>query len=504
MMALERTSVKKRKEILAMKAEGASVRNTSRCLRVCHKTVRKVYEADNQSDSESKPQPIISKYDHLDWAQIKAEISERNTPVKTLWQELQDTQQLDVNYKAFWREVHRRLPQPQVVTLRKIYNPGEKAEVDFAQGLYVPFKGKKKRTELVVMALPLSSYFYAEFVWSQDLPTFIAFHERAFRFFGGVTKYLVCDNLKAGVTKAHRYDPQVNQTFQDFSHHMNFRVLPARVRKPQDKGCVERNIGVIQQQFYPRVRDRRLKSIQELNRALSDYMKTILHAEMKDRGCSRYDGFQYEKSYLLPLPQSSFVLPIYKMAKVHMDCHIQFQRNFYSVPHTYVQQTLKVRLIDNTLEIFDKDGESVASHIKMSGRGKRSTCKGHYPKHAEALENYTVKQAFLVAEKIGPHTQKLVEKLLNTSHPLQYLRRVQGILRAYKLDPATDTMSCEKGDMEHAASLCLHYKKHTYPFFMDCLKEAKAARNESSSGAPKRDIRVTFLDDLSLQGDDND
>ena len=396
------------------------------------------------------------------------------------------------------------MPQPQVVTLRKIYNPGEKAEVDFAQGIPVPFKGKKKRTELVVLALPLSSYFYAEFVWSQDLATFIAFHERAFRFFGGVTKYMVCDNLKSGVTKAHRYDPQVNETFQDFSHHMNFRVLPARVRKPQDKGCVERNIGVIQQQFYPRARDLPLKTIQELNRALSDYMKTILHAEMKDRGCSRYEGFQYEKSYLLPLPQSSFVLPIYKRVKVHSDCHIQFQKNFYSVPHIYVQQTLKLRLMGHTLEIFDKNGESVASHIKMTGRGQRSTCRGHYPKHAEALATYNVTKAFQVAEGIGPYTQELVEKLLKTSHPLQYLRRVQGILRAYKLDPATDKMTCEKGDMEHASSLCLHYKKHTYSFFMNCLKEAKAARHESSSGAPKRDKSVTFLDDVSLQGDDND
>ena len=113
--------MKKRKDILAMKAQGASVRTTSRCLKVCHKTVRKVYEAHSQHDPGSKQQPIISKYDHLDWAQIKAEISERNTSVKTLWQELQDTQQLDVSYKAFWREVHnRRFPQPQVVMLRKI------------------------------------------------------------------------------------------------------------------------------------------------------------------------------------------------------------------------------------------------------------------------------------------------------------------------------------------------------------------------------------------------
>ncbi|HEV2967644.1 MAG TPA: hypothetical protein VG009_06035, partial [Candidatus Dormibacteraeota bacterium] len=57
-----------------------------------------------------------------------------------------------------------------------------------------------------------SSFTYAEAVWSQQLPEWIAAHVRAFAYFGGAARQTVSDNLKAGITKASFHEPMVNRT----------------------------------------------------------------------------------------------------------------------------------------------------------------------------------------------------------------------------------------------------------------------------------------------------
>ncbi|MCY4444518.1 MAG: hypothetical protein OXC44_06960 [Proteobacteria bacterium] len=76
------------------------------------------------------------------------------------------------------------------------------------------------------MSLPFSSYVYAESIFTQKIADFIAAHKKAFRFFGGVARYVVSDDLKAGVTKAHLYDPMINKAFREYSEHTAFRTIP--------------------------------------------------------------------------------------------------------------------------------------------------------------------------------------------------------------------------------------------------------------------------------------
>ena len=69
--------------------------------------------------------------------------------------------------------------------------------------------------------LGASNYTYAEATWTQTLPDWIASHQRAFQFIAGVTEVVVPDNLRAGVSKAHRYEPDINPTYQDMAAHYN-------------------------------------------------------------------------------------------------------------------------------------------------------------------------------------------------------------------------------------------------------------------------------------------
>ena len=161
-------------------------------------------------------------------------------------------------------------PSPSEVTIRLDHKPGEKVQVDFSDGVWLTDSttGKKTLTEFFLGVLPFSSHVFGDFVLDQKLPTFVRLDERMFAYFGGVTPYLVVDNLKSGVHKTHLYDPDVNSTYCDFANHMGFAVLPARPRKPRDKGSGETHIGVVQRDFYQRVRNQVFYSLEELNAVL--------------------------------------------------------------------------------------------------------------------------------------------------------------------------------------------------------------------------------------------
>jgi transposase len=90
----------------------------------------------------------------------------------------------------------------------------------------------------------------------------------ALTFLGGVPKAFVCDNLKAGVTTASRYEPGVNRTYQDLATHYGTTIMPARPRKPRDKAKVEAAVLIVQRWILARLRNRRFFSLAELNIAI--------------------------------------------------------------------------------------------------------------------------------------------------------------------------------------------------------------------------------------------
>ncbi len=60
-----------------------------------------------------------------------------------------------------------------------------------------------------------------------------------FDFFRAVPEAVVCDNLKAAVTKARRYAPDINPSYQELAEHYGIGIFPARSRKPRDKSIAE-------------------------------------------------------------------------------------------------------------------------------------------------------------------------------------------------------------------------------------------------------------------------
>ena len=105
---------------------------------------------------------------------------------------------------------------------------------------------------LQACAVQYSGYAYVEAFLRQDQEAWIAAHVNAYRYFGGVTRILVPDNLKTGVVKNSRTETVINKTYQDMAEHYGTVIIPARVRTPKDKASCSiflRNITVKQKTF---------------------------------------------------------------------------------------------------------------------------------------------------------------------------------------------------------------------------------------------------------------
>lgn len=161
----------------------------------------------NPKPKQVRPEP--------DMEQVHRELRRKGVTLQLLWAEYKRTYPDGYQYTQFCEHYHRWAGKLDLV-LRQTYRAGEKMFVDFA-GQTVPVvdprTGEVRQAQIFVAVLGTSNYTYAEAMWSQELALWIAAHCRAFEFFGGVPAILVPDNLKAGVSKASRYDPEINPTY---------------------------------------------------------------------------------------------------------------------------------------------------------------------------------------------------------------------------------------------------------------------------------------------------
>lgn len=287
-------------QILAMHKQGVSIRKIARALGLSRNTVRGYVRADSfvDNDTVKSEKPVASWDLDFPWDQMLDQ-RRRGVTCKQLYSEMQPS----ISYSHFARIVRQKLKPVQNPALRLDHEPGQRVQVDFCDGPLVrnPVTNEPRKTWLFCAVMPFSSYTYAEIVFDQKLSTFIACHQRMWSFFGGITPYVVIDNLKSGVKNAHRYDPDLNPTYCDFANQCGFAVLPARPYTPRDKASCETAIGVMQRGFFQEIRDEIFYGNAQINDRLRLYLEKLNTAMMKDHGVSRSDRFSTERPLLLPL-----------------------------------------------------------------------------------------------------------------------------------------------------------------------------------------------------------
>jgi transposase len=405
------------------------------------------------------------KLEPPDWRDVHKELKRKGVTLSLLWVEYKQAQPEGYSYSQFCHH-YRQWKKNLNPVMRQKHKAGEKLFVDYAgQTVTVvdPDTGAEQEAQIFVATLGASSYTYAEAHWTQSLPHWIGAHVRTFAFLGGVPEVLVPDNIKAGVTSPHLYEPDLNPTYQDFASHHGVAVVPARVRKPRDKAKVEAGVQVVERWILARLRDHTFFSLAELNAAIAHWLVELNQRQMKHLGQSRRELFaELDQPALAPLPQHPYEFARWQRARVPLDYHVVFEKHHYSVPYKLTGKEVELRTTEKTIEIFYQR-QRVASHPRATQPGGSSTHKLHMPPEHQFYSQWSPDHFQKRAREIGEQTAVLMEQMLqDKGHPEQAYRRCLGVLSlAKQYNPERLEAACARA---HAAGI------HTYQGVHNILK----------------------------------
>lgn len=373
-----------------------------------------------------------------DWADVHQELKRKGVTLTLLWDEYKRDHPDGYQYTQFC-EYYRRFAATLRVTMRQHHKAGEKLFVDYA-GQTVPINdpttGEIRYAQVFLAVLGASNFTFAEATWSQQLPDWIGSHIRAFEFIGGVPELLIPDNLKSGVTKPDRYDPDLNPTYRDMAIHYGTAVMPARVRKPRDKAKAEGGVLLAERWILAVLRKRTFFSLEELNVAIRELLIRLNERAFQKLPGSRKSEFErLDKPELKSLPPTRYTLANWMWMKVKNDYHVDVNQHAYSVSHRLVGEKVEIRLTERIVEVL-LHGKRVASHKRSYELGGTTTLREHMPPSHQIYLDWTRDMIMAWAEKAGYETYSLFSTVIEErEHPYIGYRACMGIVRLEKNYP---------------------------------------------------------------------
>jgi transposase len=356
---------------------------------------------------------------------------------KALWDKLKRT---DASFTASYASVRRayaRLRKQRGVRAEDVVipvetAPGDVAQVDFGEvkRLYDPATGRVRRAWFFAMVLGHSRHQFGKVVFDQKATTWVELHVEAFRFFGGVPRTIVPDNLKAAVIgaafgAADRHELGLNRTYPELARHHGFKIDPAPVRAPKKKGKVESDIHYAKHNFFASTE---AETLDEANAELRDWvMRTAGMRIHGTTGRRPLELFAEEQPLLLPLPAVPYEPVVWREASVHRDSHIEFDRRLYSVPWRTVGQKVWVRAKKTSVYVY-LDDVRIATHARR-GPGRRSTDEAHLPEHRGDLRHRSVGYWLERAGRISAPVAAYMQEVMDSDDVLSKLRDVQAMVQ---------------------------------------------------------------------------
>jgi transposase len=342
--------------------------------------------------------------------------------------------------------------------MRFEHTPGDKLFVDYAgktMAVVERHTGEIRVAQVFVATLGASHYTYVEATLTQTVADWLGAHVRMLEYFGGVPRAIVPDNLKSGVQRPCRYEPDLNPSYQDFAEHYGVAILPARVRKPRDKAKVEVGVQGVERWIMAPLRQQSFFSLGDLNVALHEQLERYNDRPLsRELGTRRSRFLELEQPALRALPAQRYEYATWKRAKVFLDYHIEHERRYYSVPYRLIGKSVDLRITAHTIEVYYR-GQAVARHLRAAGSRRFITEAGHRPERHRAVIELSHERLLERAEAIGPATAGLLrEQTARRVHPEEALRACLGILRL-----AHDFSA---GALENACQRALELKTYGY------------------------------------------
>ena len=350
-----------------------------------------------------------------------------------IWQDLTAEHDFKHSYYSVLRFVQRLVPAGELPFRRMECAPGAEAQIDFGTG--APIKtaeGKRQRTHVFRIVLSHSRKAYSEAVTRQTTDAFITCLENAFAHFGGVPRTLVVDNLKAAVTKADWFDPELNPKIIAFCQHYGTVMLPTKPYMPRHKGKVERGVDYVQENA---LKGRTFTALEEENRFLLDWESGV--ADTRIHGTTRKQVGRLfadvEKPALLPLPEERFANFREAQRIVHRDGHVEVDKAYYSVPPEYLGHTVWARWDQRLVRVFNQRFELLGTHVKRLP-GSFSTLDAHLHSAKISEVERGTRALLQRAAQLGPHSEIWAKAMLQ-ERGITGVRPLLGFLGLAKRHP---------------------------------------------------------------------
>lgn len=322
------------------------------------------------------------------------------------------------------------------ITMRQTHKAGEKMFVDYA-GQTIPIYNQHNtevhEAQIFIAVLGASNYTYAEATLTQSLPDWTSSHVNAFNYFGGTTEVVVPDNLKAGVSKACKYDPDINPTYHQLACHYNIAIIPTRIYSPKDKAKVETGVKIVEQWILARLRNYKFFSLEELNKRIKKLLIDLNAKPFQKLPDNRHTAFiKIDKPALKPLPNQKYIYTEILMATVGVDYHVEIDGHYYSVPYTLTKRRVEAHIEGNCISVYHK-GERVAMHAKSQEKGCHTTKTEHMPEAHKYFSEWSPDKFITKANTLGVNVVNIIKHILNERRHLeQSYRSCLGILNLVK------------------------------------------------------------------------
>lgn len=349
------------------------------------------------------------------------------------WQEYLKKHTDGFRFTSFCYYLNRYLNHTRPV-MHIEHKAGDKMFIDFAgekMHYWCRDTGEQIAVEIFASILGCSQLVYVEALASQKKEDLVRGCENAIHYYGGVPAAIVPDNLKSAVTKSSKYEPTLNETFEDFASHYNTTVLPARSYRPRDKALVEGIVKIIYTNIYTTIDKHDFYSIEELNAAIKTELETLNNKLLTGKSFSRRQQFEeLEKQTLRPLPQYRYNFKQQYTCTVMKNgfACLRTDKHYYSVPYHLIGKKVKLLYTDSHVEIFYQYNP-VAAHVRNMRAHQYTTITDHLASAHQFVTEWSIEKFISDAKKIHDDVALYIERVIATkTHPEAAYKSCMGIL----------------------------------------------------------------------------
>lgn len=442
--------------VLKLAEGGCKIKEIKRRTGVSRNTIRKYLRLLNgRSLSELTSSELASLLYENDFTEVtseryntlvdhfkncSSELKQTGVTRQLLWLEYKESNPQGYEYSQYCQHL-KAFHHNKDVVMHLEHIPGQEMMIDYAGDKlsYVNTEtGELIQCVVFVVTLPFSGLTFCIAAHHQRIQDVLYCIGEALRYFGGISKIVLSDNMKTLVTRSDRYEPQFTDLCYQLSAHYGNVFQATRVAKPRDKGMVENHVKIVYQQVYAPLRKLTFFSLEGLNAAIMERVNLLNNKPYKGSSYSRMSLYiEQEKQHMLPLPPQVFVMKKKVTLTVQRNYHVQLSEDhhYYSVPYIHVGQKVDVLYDGRSIEVY-LGNERIALHHRTGQHSCYHTHPDHMPsnhQHIASQRGFTREDFLLKAEKIGPSTLTAIGRVLQSSfYPEQNYKACNGILMLAK------------------------------------------------------------------------